>query len=132
MKSGKKIAGIFAAITICSVLVWLSSPLTGKEAKYEVEAQITTPENRTDASRAIDAYERMMERHMDLIEKGLLRNGADCRAIEEKLDSLDSRLSEILTRLGRIEKAMGIIEPNINPPAETAKPANVKDITRKK
>ncbi len=130
MKTSKHIAAVFAVITICSILAWLTSPITGKEATYEVETQITTPEYRTDAGRAIDAYERLMERHMDLMEKNLLRFGTDCQAIGEKLDSLNSRLSEVLTRLERIEKALGI-EPNITPPA-TAQPAGVKDTPRKK
>ena len=48
---------------------------------------------------------------MDLSEKIVLKIGGDSQAVSTKLDSLDSRLADISTRLARIEKALGV-DPN--------------------
>jgi len=89
---------------------------------YAVEPEITTPEYKTDAARAIDAYERLMERYMDLTEGQLLQVGADSRVITDKLNSLDSRLQEISARLARIENKLGIkMDTNSPPQAKAAK-----------
>jgi hypothetical protein len=112
MKSKRNLLIIGAVVVVCLVVAQIAASIPDRGKTYEVEPQITTlPEYRTDATRAIDAYERLMERYMDLTEKHLLQVGSDCQTIAIKLDSLDSRLAEVSTRLARIEKAMGI-EPN--------------------
>ena len=56
---------IVAAVVICSVLsVWFSTSIQGGSKTYEIRPQIAIPEYRTDAARAIDSYERMMELYM--------------------------------------------------------------------
>jgi len=110
---------IGAVVAVCLVAARLAMSIPGGpfdsaqggERSYEVEPVITTPEYRTDAARAIDAYERLMERYMDLTAKHLLQVGADCQAVTQRLDSLDARLEDISARLTRIEKAMGIVPP---------------------
>jgi len=87
---------------------------SGKDRNYyAVEPEITTPEYKTDAARAIDAYERLMERYMDLAESNLQQAGADYQVVVSRLDSLDSRLEEVSSRLARIEKKLGV-EPDAN------------------
>ena len=114
-------------IVICLVAARLGISVTEKNKTYEFDQWITTPEYRTDAARAIDAYERLMERYMDLAEGRLQQVGADCQDVAIKLGSLDLRLTEISDRLTRIEKALGI-DPNSNPaPSKTEKsPRTVK------
>jgi archaellum component FlaC len=89
--------------------------LYGGQKTYEVESQITIPEYRTDAARAIDAYERLMERHMDLTEGNFTRIGVDLRDVAKKLDSINSKLTELSTRIARIEKKLGIEQPKLLP-----------------
>jgi flagellar basal body-associated protein FliL len=113
MKQGKLLLVLAAVVIICLVAAQLGISVPGKKKSYEVDQWITTPEYRTDASRAIDAYERLMERYMDVVEGNLLQVGDDCRNVAIKLDSLDSRLTEISDRLTRIERALGI-DPNGN------------------
>ncbi len=117
------------AISICGaaglIVAWFATAIPGKESTYEVEPWITVPEYRTDAARAIDAYERLMERHMDLTGKCLLQFGGDCQTIMQKLDGLDSRLSEVSARLTRIEESLGI-EPYAGP-ASLVGPAEPND-----
>ncbi len=122
MKQGRNLLAVAAVVVICLAVARLGISVTDKNKSYEFEQWITTPEYRTDAARAIDAYERLMERYMDLAEGNLLQVGDDCRTVAIKLDSLDLQLTEISDRLTRIEKALGIdppavniVEPNGNP-----------------
>jgi hypothetical protein len=48
---------------------------------------------------------------MDLTEEHLMKLGADCNGVTQKLDSIDAKLGELSKRLARIEKAMNI-DPN--------------------
>ena len=103
---------------VCLVVAALATSMPDKGKNYEVE-MITSPEYKTDAARAIDAYERLMDRYMDLSEKLFSQVGGDCQAVSTKLDSLDSRIAEISARLARIEKALGI-DPNSVPASKTS------------
>jgi hypothetical protein len=118
---------VIAAVFVCSTAVWFSVSLYGGQKTYEVEPQITIPEYRTDAARAIDAYERLMERYMDLTERNLFSVGADVRDIVKRLDSIDGKLTDLSGRIARIEKALGIEQPK--PPAE--KPSQSKALDKK-
>jgi hypothetical protein len=99
-------------------VVWFSTSIQGVEKTYELRPHVTLPEYRTDAARAIDAYERLMERYMDLTEMNMIRVGMDVQGFGRRLDSIDNKLAEICARLSRIEKALGIEQPK-NPVEET-------------
>jgi hypothetical protein len=100
-----------AVIAICLIAAAVSTAIPDNGRKYEVDTVVNVPEYKTDAARAIDAYERLMDRYMDLSDQLVSQTGGDCRNALTKLDSLDSRLADISTRLTRIEKALGI-DPN--------------------
>lgn len=80
----------------------------GPANNYYIEPEITTPEYQTDTGRVINAYERLMDRYMDLAQS---RSATDCQTASQKLDSIDAKLTDISMRLSRIEKALGI-DPN--------------------
>ena len=120
MKENRNLLVAGAVIFVCLVVAALATSIPGKERTYEVET-INSPEYKTDAARAIDAYERLMDRYMDLSEKLVSQVGGDCQAVSAKLDSLDSRLAELSARLAKIEKAIGI-KPDVNGTPETKIP----------
>ena len=111
MKRGRIILVIGVVAVICLIAAAVSTAIPDNSRKYEVDAVVDVPEYKTDAARAIDAYERLMDRYMDLSEKLLSQVGGDCQTVSAKLDSLDSRIAEVSARLARIEKALGI-DPN--------------------
>jgi septal ring factor EnvC (AmiA/AmiB activator) len=132
---------IVVAIVVGMIVLSLSIS-TGRERKgYEVEAQVYgVPAAQSDAARAIGAYERLMERHMDLTERSFAGFTADLKVLATKFDSfdakvsaLDAKLTQIDQRLARIEKHMGIAtvvapkpakaDPN-TPAASKAPPLN--------
>jgi len=111
MRTQKHLLAVAAGLVCCVAVVWFSTSIQGGEKIYEVQPQITLPEYRTDAARAIDAYERLMERYMDLMEMNVIRIGADVQGLAKRLDSIDSKLTELSKGMARIEKALGIEDP---------------------
>ena len=112
MRTNKNLLAVAAAVVCCAIVIWFSTSIRGSQKTYEVQPHITIPEYRTDAARAIDAYERLMERYMDLTEMNLFRVGTDVQCVVKKLDSIDYKLTELCARIVRIEKALGIEQPN--------------------
>ena len=120
MRVNRNLLALAAAVVCCTIVVWFSTSIQGVPKTYEVRPQVTIPEYRTDAARAIDAYERLMERYMDLTERSLLRVAGDVRDVVKKLDSIDHKLTGLCARIARIEEALGIEQPK--PPTKDKPP----------
>ncbi len=111
MRNKRTLLAVAAILAVCIIIAWSSTSLQGRETVYEVRPQISVPEYRSDAARAIDAYERMMERSMDLNERNLTAIGADLREVVRLLNSIDAKLGGLSARVARIEKSLGINKP---------------------
>lgn len=109
MKTNKRLyVGLGVAGAVVLVL-WLSVGVGQSRRKYEVETQVyDLPEHRSDGARAIDAYERLMERYMDLTEHNLFNVSADVKMVATRLDAIHAELAALNARLARIEKHLGI------------------------
>src|SRR4030042_645168 len=109
MRTKKSAFGIAAGVIACAAVVWYSGVIKGYERTYEVRPEIRPeirlPENRTEAARAIDAYERLMGRYMAVTERNFGGVNVDLKGIGKKLDSIDGKLAGLSERVGRIEKA---------------------------
>ena len=110
-RRNNKVLTAIAVLIVCLIAVCFSTSIQGREKSYEIKPKITLPEYRTDTARAIDAYERMMGRFMHLTEKNLTDIDTEVRGIAMKLDSIDCKLTELSVRTARIEKALGIEQP---------------------
>jgi hypothetical protein len=108
MRTNKNLSAVAVGLVCCILITWFSTSIRGVEKTYEVRPQISLPEYRTDAARAIDAYERLMERHMDLTERNLTKIDTDIQHLAKKLDSIDGKLTELCSRMATIEKTLGI------------------------
>lgn len=102
---------ITAVVIACILIVWSFTSIQGSQRTYEVQPQITLPGYSTDSSRILDAYERLMERYMDLVEQNLAIIDTDIKSSAERLNSIDTRLKELCERTANIEKALGIKQP---------------------
>jgi hypothetical protein len=111
MKTNRNILAVFAVIIACSVVVWLSKSIQGSQKTYEIQPHLTIPEYKTDLARVMDAYERLMERYMDLTEQNQSIVGTDLKYVVTTQDSIDGRLTELSVRIARIETALGIDQP---------------------
>ncbi|OHB65475.1 MAG: hypothetical protein A2Y77_18535 [Planctomycetes bacterium RBG_13_62_9] len=126
---------IAVAIILCIVVLCLSTSIGQDRKKYEVEAQVySIPPYQSDAARAIAAYERLMERHMDQTERTLAGLAADVKTLTTRLDAIDAGLTKLDTRLARIEKHLGIVPvvPSAPAPDPNAPPVPVpqSDLTK--
>ena len=108
MRQNKNLWVITAAVVVGIMIVWSFTSIQGSQRTYEVQPQITLPDYRTDAVRALDAYERLMERYMDLVEKNLTTIDIDIQSATKKIDSIDVKLTNLSERISRVEKALGI------------------------
>ncbi len=99
---------LLAAALAALVIVSLTGVIHGNAQVYEVRPEITIPAYKTDTARAIEAYEKLMARYMDLSELHAAETNADIRDIARTLESMDKSLLELSRRLSRIEKEMGI------------------------
>jgi len=111
MSTNKKLLAVTAATICCVIAVWSSTSIHGSPNTYELQPQITIPEHRTDITRVVDAYERLMERYMDLTDKNSALMSTDIKSIAASLDSINGRLAELSTRTARIERALGLQQP---------------------
>lgn len=126
MKRNKYLLVAIVVAGVCLAAAAASRGIPDRGGNYDfVEAQVSVPEYKTDAARAIDAYERLMERYMYLSEQLVSQRGDDCQSVSTKLDSIDARLAELSTRLSRIEKALGI-DPNGNITPKSSKSSGSK------
>ncbi len=108
MITNKNLLAVGAVVVCCITVVWFSTSIQGGPGTYELRPQISLPEYKTDAVRAIDAYERLMERYMDLTERNSMRIGTDLKEVMKQLDSINDKLTELSARIARIEKTFGI------------------------
>ena len=108
VKTDKNLLVVGTVLIVCLILVGFSSSIRGGEDSYEIRPYISLPEYRTDTGRAIDAYERMMERFISMTEKNLGGINADTKDISKKLVLIDFKLTELSMKMARIEKAIGI------------------------
>ncbi len=111
MTTNKNLLAVGAAVVCFITVVWFSTSIQGVPKTYELRPQISLPEYRTDAVRAIDAYERLMERYMDLTERNSIGISADLKEVIKKLYSIDDKLTELSARIAKIEMTFGIEQP---------------------
>jgi hypothetical protein len=112
MEKRRKLLIIAGGVAVCLAVGRLAVSLGERPGghggsggnRYEIEPVVTLPDYGGEAGRTIDAYERLMERYMDLAESRI----AESNEGRQKLDSIDAKIGDISARLARIEKAMGI------------------------
>lgn len=99
---------VVVAIIVCFITaIWFSTKSLGNPSTYEVQPWISVPQYKTDAARAIDAYERLMERYINMTETSSIKIDRDLKEVIKKLDYLDEKLTKLSFRIARIEKILG-------------------------
>jgi hypothetical protein len=93
-------------LVVCLVIMVFSSSIQGSSYDIEVTPEISLPEYRTDTARAIDAYERVMDRFMSMTESNLTGINTDVKDIAKQLALINYKLSELSARMAKIEKAL--------------------------
>ncbi len=131
MKMSRNLLIITIAVISSLVIIRLCTSTQGSQKTYEVHPSITVPEYRTDAARAIDAYERLMDRYMNLTEKNIFRIDTDIQEVAKKLDSIDDKLTRLSARIGGIEKALGIKQADTDINTDIKNPPQAEPLNKK-
>ena len=125
MKSNRRFYIATGIVVLMTVVFWFSTSTGQVRRRYEAQVY-STPELRTDATRAIEAYERVMERYMDATERNLTNISGDIGAVATMLDEIDTKLTRLDMRLERIERHLGILPAPVAPtPDPNAAPARI-------
>jgi hypothetical protein len=111
MITKKNIIVVAMFIACCITVIWFSTATHGGPKTYEIQPRISVPQYKTDAARAIEAYEHLMERYMNMTQISSMRVDRDLKEVIKKLDSIDNKLSELSSRISGIERKLGIGEP---------------------
>ncbi len=119
MIKNKNLLAIAAVAVCCITVIWFSTTTQGGPKTYEIQPRISVPNYKTDTVRAIDAYERLMERYMNMTERSSTRIDRDLKEVIKKLDSINEKLTKLTFRIARIEKTFDIEESK---PPENKKP----------
>ncbi len=122
MRTRRNLLAVTAIIIFCCITVWLGAPIQGGQKTYEIHPNIDIPQYHNPQPRAIDAYERLMERYMDLTEINFITTGRDIETISQTITSIDNRLTQISERLTRIENHLGITQPKPQPQIQSQAP----------
>ena len=110
MITNKNLLAAVAVVVCCITVIWFSTITQGNPTTYEVRPRISLPEYKTDTVHAIDAYEQLMERYMNLTERNSIRIDSDLKEVIKRLDSINVKLTEFSLRIAKIEKTFGIEE----------------------
>ncbi len=110
MKKNKSYLALTSGLIMLVIVVWFSTSNCGGDT-FRIRPEISVPEQRTDAARAIDAYERMIDRYMSMTERNFNGIGADIRDVLAKLDLIDAKLTVLSQRMAKIERTIGIKQP---------------------
>lgn len=112
MKTPKGTLKVVAAVVcLCGAMVWFGSWTGAAEKVYEIRPEDTLGAYRSDSARIMDAYERLMDRYMSLVEGNLSNMGTGVGGVAKKLNSIERKIDKLGTRIGRIEKALDIPPP---------------------
>ena len=127
-KENRNLLAVGIFLLACFIALCFSTSIHGGQ-KYEVRPTITIPEYRTDTARAVDAYERLMDRFMNMTERNLVGIDRDVKGVNRQLASINSKLSELSVRIANIEKKLDIETPVKKAVCvQTKKPAVMPDV----
>lgn len=107
MDTNKRLWVVSVGVVVGLILIWFSTSTHGGEKTYEINTH-TLPEYRSDTARAIDAYERVMHRFMNMTDRNFSKVSADVKEIGRKLDAIDNKLTQLVSRIARVETALNI------------------------
>ncbi len=123
MKTPKEtLKAVALLLCLCGVIVWVGSRTDAADKVYEIRPEATLGAYRSDSTRMMDAYERLMDRYMSLVEGNLSNMGTDVGGVIKKLNSIERKIDNLGKRIGRIEKALNIPQPKPKKKAASQKP----------
>ncbi|MCP4451811.1 MAG: hypothetical protein GY809_10145 [Planctomycetes bacterium] len=124
----KKLAGVLA----CVALLWSFAGAQGSKA-YRVHTQIPESVFKSDSARALDTYERMADRALELNKRQLDVMALNIKEVSTQLSRVEVKLDQLLNRSLLAEYALGISQlgvrkvPTVVRPIDSNTPAKAQE-----
>jgi hypothetical protein len=96
-----------AALLACIVLLWSLAGAQGTKT-YEIHSQIPDSVFKSDSVRALETYERMVDRVLELNKRQLDAMDLNIREVSKQLYRVEAKLDQLLNRSLLTEYALGI------------------------
>lgn len=90
---------IFAVVIVIAAVIITATVTAANNYEVKPEIRYSVEGHKTDIERIVNAYEKLMDRYMDLVEQKITTS-------DEKLDDVMAELKEMNQRLIRIEKKL--------------------------
>ncbi len=124
----KKLAGMIA----CVILLWSFAGAQGSKT-YRLHTQIPESVFKTESDRALDTYERMVDRALELNKRQLDVMDLKINEVSKQLSRVETKLDQLLNRSLLAEYALGISQlggrkvPTVVRPIDANTPAKVQE-----
>jgi hypothetical protein len=99
--------GTTMAIIGCVALLWSLAGAQNTKT-YEIRPQIPESLFKTESARAMDAYERMVDRTLELNARQLDAMDLNIKEVSKQLYRVEAKLDQLLDRSILVEYALGI------------------------
>ncbi len=99
---------LFCLLILLGILGLLSFAAVSEKSR---EYDITVPEYKSDTVRMIEAYERLSDQYLTLVQRHLLGMDSTDQAILRKLESLEKKLDEVSQKIDRLTPAVPAQQP---------------------
>jgi hypothetical protein len=111
---------------------WLA-PGNAQQVSTSREYEVVVPEAKSDTQRVIDAYERLSDQFLSLVQSQLVQMATNNRDLASQLDRMEKKLDELSAKVDAMQKPAAPVETKaVNPavPGQTSipqKPQPVKE-----
>lgn len=92
----------------CVLAIWLGSGTDAANKTYELRPGIGMSLPQTNTVMVLDAYERLMDNYMSLVQSNLNAMSGDMTQATKQLGSIDRKLDNIAIRMAQIERALNL------------------------
>lgn len=105
----------------CVLAIWFGSATDAANRTYELRPEVHMGGTQTNTVMVLDAYERLMDNYMSLVQSNLNAMTGDMSQATKQLSMIDRKLDNLATRMARIESALKI-QPGPVPAPITSRP----------
>ena len=96
-------AAVFTSV-ICVLIFCVVQRSGAADRTYEVRPEIDAGLIQGETMRVVAAYERLMDRYMDLVQSNLVGIDRDSQQILIKLEAIERKIDKLSERMDRMEK----------------------------
>lgn len=119
-KNKKTCAKSLTLLAACALAVWLGSWTDAANRTYELHPDIGMASPQGNTVMVLDAYERLMDNYMSLVQSNLNGMTGDMSQTIKQLSAIDRKIDNLATRMARLERALNL-QPGPTPPAPTGR-----------